>query len=380
MTDAGGAGRNQAIGTSVVLAACRSVGNCEKMSLADPRPPDDLPDAEVYFVRRILIVAAFLALAAAIWFLSDVLLLTFAGILLAVLVRSISAPLRDKVGVSEGVALLLSGLIILVVLASGLTLFGSQIAGQFNQLFTVIPEATNRILAEFGFSRVQDILTGTVVGNVLTTAYEWTTAIVSIATALLFIIFTGIYLALDPVSYRNGFSLLFPPRVQPLIEETVDDAGRALSLWIGGQLIAMLMVGVTTALGLWLIGLNSALALGFIAGLPDFVPIVGQITPEIPGLLVASREGLDMILWTLAVYIIVQQIESNIIVPIVVGNAVKIPPAVGLFAVIALGVLFGPLGVLFAYPLAVVADVAVRRLYVRETLGEKVEISGEKKS
>ena len=380
MTDAGGAGRNQAIGTSVVLAACRSVGNCEKMSLADPRPPDDLPDAEVYFVRRILIVAAFLALAAAIWFLSDVLLLTFAGILLAVLVRSISAPLRDKVGVSEGVALLLSGLIILVVLASGLTLFGSQIAGQFNQLFTVIPEATNRILAEFGFSRVQDILTGTVVGNVLTTAYEWTTAIVSIATALLFIIFTGIYLALDPVSYRNGFILLFPPRVQPLIEETVDDAGRALSLWIGGQLIAMLMVGVTTALGLWLIGLNSALALGFIAGLADFVPIVGPITAAIPGLLVASGQGLDMILWTLAVYIIVQQIESNIIVPIVVGNAVKIPPAVGLFAVIALGVLFGPLGVLFAYPLAVVADVAVRRLYVRETLGEKVEISGEKKS
>jgi predicted PurR-regulated permease PerM len=141
----------------------------------------------------------------------------------------------------------------------------------------------------------------------------------------------------------------------------------------------MLMVGVMTALGLWLIGLNSALALGFIAGLADFVPIVGPITAAIPGLLVASGQGFDMVLWTLAVYVIVQQIESNIIVPIVVGNAVKIPPALGLFAVIALGVLFGPLGVLFAYPLAVVADVAVRRLYIRETLGEKVEISGEEK-
>src|SRR5690606_5370296 len=86
-----------------------------------------------------------------------------------------------------------------------------------------------------------------------------------------------------------------------------------------------------------------------------------------------------MVIWTLAVYVIVQQFESNLILPVIVGSTVKIPPAVGLFAVIALGVLFGPLGVLFAYPLAVVADVAVRRLYVRETLGEEVEISGEVK-
>ncbi len=362
-----------------MLADRRSVTNSERLNLADPPRPDDLPDSEVRFVRRILILAAFAVLAAGIWFLSDVLLLTFAGVLLAVLVRSISTPLKTKLRVSEGVALSLSGAVILAILVSGLVLFGAQIAGQFNQLLTVLPEAANRILAELGVTRVQDMLTGTAVGNVLTTAYEWTTAIVSIASGLVFVIFTGIYLALDPIPYRSGFILLFPRRVQPLIEETVDDAGRALSLWIGGQLIAMLMVGVMTALGLWLIGLSSALALGFIAGLADFVPIVGPITAAIPGLLVASGQGFDMVLWTLAVYVIVQQIESNIIVPIVVGNAVKIPPAVGLFAVIALGVLFGPLGVLFAYPLAVVADVAVRRLYIRETLGENVEISGEEK-
>jgi len=379
VSEAGDLGRNQAIRASVCAVRLPIRCRRERIILADPPRPDDLPDSEVRFVRRILILAAFAVLAAGIWFLSDVLLLTFAGVLLAVLVRSISTPLKTKLRVSEGVALSLSGAVIVVVLVSGLALFGAQIAGQFNQLLTVLPEAANRILAELGVTRVQDMLTGTAVGNVLTTAYEWTTAIVSIASGLVFVIFTGIYLALDPIPYRSGFILLFPPRVQPLIEETVDDAGRALSLWIGGQLIAMLMVGVMTALGLWLIGLNSALALGFIAGLADFVPIVGPITAAIPGLLVASGQGFDMVLWTLAVYVIVQQIESNIIVPIVVGNAVKIPPALGLFAVIALGVLFGPLGVLFAYPLAVVADVAVRRLYIRETLGEKVEISGEEK-
>jgi predicted PurR-regulated permease PerM len=64
--------------------------------------------------------------------------------------------------------------------------------------------------------------------------------------------------------------------------------------------------------------------------------------------------------------------------PLEAGRAVAVPPAVGLFAVVAIGVLFGPLGLLLGYPLAVVIDVAVRKLYVRATLGEKVEVAGER--
>lgn len=331
------------------------------------------------FVRRIVIVAAFLALGAAIWVLSDVLLLVFASILLAVLLRSIANPLMRKLNVTNGWALLFSGLAIIIVFGTGILLFGSHIGAQLGQLIELLPAAANRVLNEFGFARIQDLLTGTVVGNILSTAYRWGTTIVGVFTGLLFVIFTGIYLSIDPQTYRNGLVLLFPPSIQAEIGATLDDAGRALGLWLVGQLIAMLLVGILTALGLWLIGLPSPFALGFIAGLADFIPIVGPIAAAIPGLLVASGQGLEMVIWTLAVYVVVQQIESNLILPVIVGTAVKIPPALGLFAVIALGVLFGPLGVLFAYPLAVVGDVAVRRLYVRETLGEEVEISGEQK-
>lgn len=345
--------------------------------MTNVRPPDDLPSSEVMFIRRIVIVAAFLALGLAIWFLSDVLLLVFASILLAVLLRSISDPAMRKLNVTEGWALLMAGLAILIVLGTGIYLFGAQIGSQLGELLQLLPEAANRVLDEFGFARLQDLLTGTVVGNILSTAYRWGTALISVITGLLFVIFTGIYLSIDPRTYRNGLIMLFPPRIHPEIGATIDDAGHALGLWLVGQLIAMLLVGILTALGLWLIGLPSAFALGFIAGLADFIPIVGPIAAAIPGLLVASGQGLEMVIWTLAVYVVVQQIESNLILPMVVGTAVKIPPALGLFAVIALGVLFGPLGVLFAYPLAVVADVAVRRLYIRETLGEEVEISGE---
>ena len=66
---------------------------------------------------------------------------------------------------------------------------------------------------------------------------------------------------------------------------------------------------------------------------------------------------------------IVQQVESNLITPLIADRMVSIAPAVGLFAVVAMGVLFGPLGLLLGFPLAIVFDVAIRRLYVRDTLG-----------
>jgi predicted PurR-regulated permease PerM len=138
----------------------------------------------------------------------------------------------------------------------------------------------------------------------------------------------------------------------------------------------MLLVGIATALGLWLVGVQSAFALGVIAGLAEFVPIIGPILAAIPALLIASNQDLQTVLLALAVLVVVQQVESNLIAPMIADRMVSIAPAVGLFAVVAMGVLFGPLGLLLGFPLAIVMDVAVRRLYVRDTLGEPVKIMG----
>jgi predicted PurR-regulated permease PerM len=139
----------------------------------------------------------------------------------------------------------------------------------------------------------------------------------------------------------------------------------------------MFMVGALIAAGLALVGVPPALALGLIAGVTEFIPIVGPVIGAAPALLLASTQDWPTVAWTLGVFVVVQQIESNVIMPLVAGRAVALPPAVGLFAVVALGVLFGPLGLFLGYPLAIVIDTAVRRLYVRETLGEDVEIVGE---
>jgi predicted PurR-regulated permease PerM len=152
---------------------------------------------------------------------------------------------------------------------------------------------------------------------------------------------------------------------------------RAASRWLLGQLLAMMFVFVLTGLGLRAIGVRAALALALLAGLAEFVPIIGPVVSAIPALLIALAEGWQTALWTLLLYLAIQQVESNLITPLVQHRVVSLPPAVALFALVAFGLLFGSLGVLFATPLAVVIFVGVKKLWVRETLGEPTELPGE---
>ena len=194
---------------------------------------------------------------------------------------------------------------------------------------------------------------------------------------LLVVIVGGIYLAWQPNLYRKGVIKLFTKRARPAAEATLDSSGRALKLWLLGQLVAMLIVGVLTGLGAWLIGLPSATALGLIAALLEFIPFVGPILMAIPALLIALTMDTHTVLMTLVLYTAIQQVEGNLITPLVQGRAVSLPPALTLFALIAMGFVFGPLGILFAAPLTVVAYVAVKQLYIRRVLGDDTSIPGE---
>ena len=154
--------------------------------------------------------------------------------------------------------------------------------------------------------------------------------------------------------------------------------GSALKLWLLGQLVAMLIVGVLTGLGAWLIGLPSAIALGLIAGLFEFIPFAGPMLAAIPALLIALTMDTQTVIMTLALYTIIQQVEGNLITPIVQRQVVSLPPALTLFALIAMGLVFGPLGILFAAPLTVVTYVAMKQLYIRRVLGDATSIPGER--
>ncbi len=134
---------------------------------------------------------------------------------------------------------------------------------------------------------------------------------------------------------------LVPQAGRGLAEQALDDCAKALRLWLMGQLVSMVLVGVLVGTGLWLIGVPAPLTLGILAALLEFIPIVGPILSAIPAIVLALVIGPETALWTAALYLGVQQLEGNLIQPIVQQRAVDLPPALLLFALLAFGLLFG---------------------------------------
>ena len=358
------------------------------MATADEGSADDRR-----FVRRTLILLGILAAATALVVLKELLILVFGSVVLAVLLTAIANPIERWLKVRRGIALTISILFLLALVAGAGSLFGMQVVRQAEQIGDLVPAAWEGARAQaeawgielpplpslgdadpsapdgadahqledgFGLGGFGDAIVSRV-GNLVMTTFG------AIANTLL-LLAGAIYLAAQPQLYRTGLVKLFTPGKRPLIETAYDECGKALKLWLLGTLVSMCVVGICTAIGLWLLGVPSWLALGLLAGLLEFVPIVGPIAASIPAVLLAFTQSFELALFTAALFLVVQQLEGNVIQPIVQRYAVDLPPALLLFSVVAGGSLFGVVGVLFAAPLTVTAFVLVKRLYVRETL------------
>jgi predicted PurR-regulated permease PerM len=107
------------------------------------------------------------------------------------------------------------------------------------------------------------------------------------------------------------------------------------------------------------------------------MPFIGPVIGALPAVLLALTVSPETALYTALAFVVIQQLENNVIFPLAGNEVLSVPPALGLFAIVAAGVLFGPLGLLLGFPLAVIAFVLVKKLYVRETLGEETPVPGE---
>lgn len=339
-------------------------------------------DHQLFAERLLIIIGAALALLL-FWRLSDLLVLVFGAVIVAVLLNAAAEPISRKTGLGKRSALAIVVLSIASAIAVLLVLFGAQINSQFSDLARNVPEGwkdLERIIGGFPFG---DELVGPMregipsganivgrLGNLLLTLGN---AIVD----LILITIGAVFFAAQPHLYRNGFLKLFPVSWRSLLAEAVDDSGRAVGLWFRGQLISMAIVGVLTWLGLTLLGVPSAFALGWIAAFAEFIPYAGPIMAAIPGLLLALLLGPQKAMWVLLVYVAVQQLEGNIIQPLIQRKAVSLPPALTLFGMAAGGLLFGFLGLVLAAPAVVVAYVLLKRLYVVELLHTPTFVPGE---
>ena len=337
------------------------------------------------FIERLVIAIAILALAMLLWSLRGLLILVFGAVLVAVILSIIARPIRERLRAPQPLALLAAVLIVVGVFATAFWLFGAETVRQASTLQQTIPQAWQAVLARLEPLGMAEPLRqglagmGGGGGGVISSLGRFAVSLGSgIADALLVIV-GGIYLAAQPRLYRRGLVKLVPPRGRDRVEQALEDSWKALRLWLLGRLVSMIFIGVLTGIGLWMIGIPGALALGVIAFILEFVPFVGPILAAIPAILLALAFDPVMVLWVAGLYLAIQQLEGNVIEPLVQQRAVDLPPALLLFSIVAGALVFGPPGVIFAAPLTVVLFVMVKRLYVREALQTPTEIPGETK-
>jgi len=307
----------------------------------------------------------------------DLLLLLFGAVLIAVLLRALADALSAGTRLPPQWSLLLTIAALAAIFAVVGWLFGAEVGAQMEGLSARVTEAWRPLQAKLTASEAGEealdsirtaILGPTGAGYVARVALLVTNGI----GGLLLVVVGGIYLAAQPGLYRRGALLLIPPGYRPATDETLAVSAGALRHWLLGQLAIMAIVGTLTGLGAWLIGLPSALALGIIAAVLEFIPFLGPILTAVPALLLALTLGSEAVLWTAAMLLGVQQLEGQVLTPLIQRKAVTLPPVVTLFALIGMGILLGPLGLLLAAPLTVVGYVMVGELYVRRTLGDDI--------
>lgn len=332
------------------------------------------------FIARCCIALAIALVPVLVWYLFDVILIAIAALLICALLELGADPLMRWLGAPRYLALAISGVVILAVIAGTIYLFGSRMSAELQDVLQRASSGQNNIIntiqgSPLGKQLLGHIQEGFNFIGILPSVFKISVGLIS---AIVVAIIAGVFFAAQPQLYLTGIVQLFPPRMHARVEETIDAVGTALRLWLLGQLIEMLMIGALSTLAVWLIGLPSPFALGMIAGVAEFVPYVGPIVSAIPAILVAATQGLHPVIWTLVAYALIHQVEGHLIMPSIQRYMVFIPPGVILLGIVAIGSLFGAVAIPLASPLAVLIFVLIKKLYVRDTLGEDSAIPGER--
>jgi len=329
------------------------------------------------FIRRVLILIVIVAVAAALFRAGNLLILAFGSMLGAIVIHATADAYARYGRAPPRVALGLGMATVIGIVGFLIWLFGVQFRQQVNELVVALPGLIDSLAAWLSHSPV-----GAKIVDAVRQAYAGSKVATDIGGLVagggelilncLLLLVGALFFAADPGVYERGFLFLIPRAKRPAIEDALFDVGSTLKLWLRAQLILMTTMGVLIGLGLWISGVPSAAALGLLAGLSEFIPYIGPTAAMIPALGLAATHSTGAVLGTLATYAVVRLIQTNMITPYVQARVISIPPAITVFAIIGIGVIFGVFGLFFSAALLVVIFTLVQSLYLREVLGEDI--------
>ncbi|MCC6142470.1 MAG: AI-2E family transporter [Candidatus Hydrogenedentes bacterium] len=327
----------------------------------------------------VLIVAVILAIADLLVPVASILLITFAGLLFGIFINAIAQLLSKKSGLGYTWAYAAVVALLILIVAAGIFLLGAGIAGHASQLWDQMRsvwqgrleqvasnEWAQKLLPEDEDLR-QMITSGDGIFPQMMTVGQWA---MWGFTAAVVIFFVGVYTAYDPSLYESGVVKLLPQHRRGRVHEVLGKVRSTLIRWMIGRIISMSVIGVLTAIGLWLLGVPMAVTLGILAAILTFIPNIGPILAAIPQILLALNVDTNTALYVLIFNIALQGVESYLLTPMVQRYEVSLPPALTILAQLLMAVLFGVIGIMMAAPLTAAIMVVVQLLYIHDRLGD----------
>jgi predicted PurR-regulated permease PerM len=339
-----------------------------------------------------------LALAAALlllWSLREAVVLLFAAVVVAMALCTLVGTVRRRLDCPRPVALLLSLLGVLLVVVVAGTAIVPPFIDQFGQLLQKLPQAAAMVLqllqraleagsrmlygsSDGGLDWLRDLSAGglgedkgalaTSLGEGAVRLAGWAGNLGTALLQTLFVVAVALMIAVQPTAYREVMLLLLPAFYRRRAREVLLQCGDALSAWMGGVLISSLCVGTLAAIGLSLLGVKLVAANAVLAGLLNIIPNVGPTLSTLFPMSVALLDEPWKAGAVLVLYVVVQNLESYLITPSVMHHQLKLLPGLTLSAQLVFTLLFGPLGLLLALPLAVCLQVIVRELLIHDIL------------
>ena len=329
------------------------------MTSRKPEQPGPSDSRSLATDRELHKAAIWLGLAVAlalVVLLIQPLLLVAAALVLASMLDGGTRLLGRVLPIGRGWRLLITCLAVAAFLSWTVYFAGSQIAGQFEALRTVVEAQLARL---FDWASARGLLPktggGQAIANELMGSFDrltsWVGSALGAISSIAMIIVLGLFIAAEPRLYERGLAWLLPIERRADFYATSARMGFTMRRLMFGRLIGMAVEGFGTGIALSLAGVPMAALLGLLTGLLAFLPNIGSIISGVLIILVGFSAGFDTGIWAIIIYVAVQVIDGNIIVPWVARRSVDLAPALVLGAQLLFGTLFGILGLALADPI-----------------------------
>ena len=293
-----------------------------------------------------------------LWALRDIIILLIVVGIIVLILEPFVAKLAEE-GVPRPVSVIVLYLAILAVIGLVIYYIIPPVATQVKELALNIPYYTDRISQiDFGsatstVSNFLDQITSklsTVAGGLINAIISIFGGIVSAVTVFVL----TYYFSVEEETVKKSVIKIIPESNRQKLIETIDKVSIKLGDWLRGVLTLMIVVGVVDGAALWILGVPFALTLGIISGLLEVIPVVGPIFAALTAAFVAFISGIALwkIIVILGIYILVQQLENNILVPKIMQKAVGLSPVVVILAILIGNKLLGLGGAILAIPIA----------------------------